>query len=343
MAEIREIKRHLGEIGRRQEATRFYKTLFCGIMDMLKRCLKAGTFEEDEMRNKLLAGILAGAIAMVAFATPAFAAVSAGQKRVTVGADLSAAQKTQVYDYFGITPGDVKELTVTNAEEKQYLKGLVSDEKIGNVALSCISLETLSEGSGLNITTNNINFCTTSMYKNALTTAGITDASVMITAPKQVSGTAALTGIYKAYEDITGKSLNTAAKAAGTEQLVVSGNLTQSIGDENTQKLLTELQGILAQTKNMSDSELRDQILTMAKNLNVTLTDDQVNQLITLCRTLANTDLASVGNTITKMSQTMNGVSGFMGSVQQFFAGVGNWFTNLFGGNKTAASASASK
>ncbi|MEI6101767.1 MAG: DUF1002 domain-containing protein, partial [Eubacteriales bacterium] len=235
------------------------------------------------MKKKLLAGILACAIAMVAFATPAFAAVSAGEKRVTLGADLTAEQKTQVYDYFGITQGSVKEITVTNAEEKSYLKGLVSDEKIGSNALSSIYMETLSEGSGLNITTNNINLCTTSMYKNALTTAGITDASVMVTAPKPVSGTAALTGIFKAYEDITGKSLNMNAKEAGTQQLVVSGNLAQSIGDENTQKLMVELQGILAQTKTMSDSQLRDQILTIAKNLNVQLTDDQIKQLISLC------------------------------------------------------------
>ncbi len=292
------------------------------------------------MIKKYLAGILAGAVAMVAFATPAFAAVTAGEIRVTVGADLTADQKTQIYDYFGIEEGSVKELTVTNAEEKSYLKGLVSDEKIGNVALSSIYLETLSEGSGVNITTNNINFCTENMYKNALKTAGISDASVMITAPKQVSGTAALTGIYKAYEDITGTSLNMAAKEAGTEQLVVSGNLTQSIGDENTQKLLNELQGILAQTKDMSDSELRDQILTIAKNLNVELTDDQISQLISLCRTLSSVDLNQVGTTLTNMSNTMSGVGGFFNSVKDFFAGVGSWFSNLFGGSNASASAS---
>lgn len=292
------------------------------------------------MSKKLLAGILAGAVAMVAFATPAFAAVTAGQIRVTVGADLTADEKTQIYDYFGIEEGSVKELKVTNAEEKQYLKGLVSDEKIGNVALSSIYLETLSEGSGVNITTDNINFCTETMYKNALKTAGITDASVMITAPRPVSGTAALTGIYKAYEDITGQSLNMAAKEAGTEQLVVSGNLAQAIGDENTQKLLGELQGILAQTKTMSDAELRDQILSIAKSLNVELTEDQISQLISLCRTLSAVDLSQVGTTLTNMSNTMNGVGGFFNSVKDFFVNVGGWFAGLFGGSNASASAS---
>lgn len=285
------------------------------------------------MIRKFLAGILAGTAAMFAFATPAFAAVSAGQQRVTLGADLTAEEKADIYDYFGVEQGSIAEITVTNAEEKAYLKGLVSDEKIGNVALSSIFLETLNEGSGLNITANNINFCTTSMYKEALTTAGITDASVMITAPRPVSGTAALTGIYKAYEDITGESLNMAAKEAGTEQLIVSGNLAQTIGDENTQKLMKELQGILAQTKDMSDDELRTEILNIAKNINVTLTDDQVNQLISLCRTLADLDLNQIGSTLSDLSNTMSGVGGFFNGIKDFFANVGDWFSNLFGGN----------
>lgn len=70
----------------------------------------------------------------------------------------------------------------------------------------------LDDGSGLNVSTKNINWCTEQMYKNALTTAGITDADVKVTAPFEVSGTAALTGIYKAYEDITGNSLSSLAK-----------------------------------------------------------------------------------------------------------------------------------
>ena len=299
------------------------------------------------MKRKFLAAMLAGVLAMIAFATPAFAAVASGEKRVTLGADLTAAEKTQIYDYFGIQAGSVKEITVTNAEERQYLSGLVPDEKIGNVALSSIFLTTLGSGQGLNITTNNINFCTDQMYINALKTAGITDASVMITAPHPVSGTAALTGIYKAYEDITGVTLNENAKQAGTQELVISGNIAQSIGDADTQKIIGQLQGILAQTKTMSDAELRTQILDIAKSNNVTLTDDQVNQLISLCRTLSSVDLTKVGGQISQISSAMNtasqigqGFSDFFKGVTGFLGNVGSFFTNLFGGASSSASAS---
>ena len=46
--------------------------------------------------------------------------------RTVIGADLDADEVASVYKEFGISQGDVKELTVTNAEEREYLKGLVA-------------------------------------------------------------------------------------------------------------------------------------------------------------------------------------------------------------------------
>ena len=138
-------------------------------------------------------------------------AYEAGEARAVIGANLDQAQVAGVYADFGIERGSVKEIIVTNADEREYLEGLVDEKKIGSVALSCVYIELLEEGSGLSIEANNINWCTEQMYINALTTAGITDAKVIVSAPFAVSGTAALTGVYKAYEDITGKSLSNLA------------------------------------------------------------------------------------------------------------------------------------
>ena len=121
--------------------------------------------------------------------------------RTVIGADLDADEVASVYKEFGIPQGDVKELTVTNAEEREYLKGLVDESLIGTKSISCVYIEALSEGKGLDVTVKNITWCTPDMYMNAMVTAGITDANVRIVAPFNVSGTAALTGIYKAYEE----------------------------------------------------------------------------------------------------------------------------------------------
>lgn len=271
------------------------------------------------------------------FASTALA-MDAGEERVTIGADLTEDEITQIYKDFGVERGTVTEIKVTNANERAYLEGLVPDEKLGHVALSCVYIKTLDEGSGLDITTKNINWCSSDMYKNALTTAGITDAKVMVSAPHNVSGTAALTGIYKAYEDITGTELNDLAKSVGAEELIVTGELAEYIGSEDATQLINELKKILDQTQNMTDDEVLEQIDILAEQYNVSLTDAQKKQVLSLCRQLEKLDvnelkqkLISITETMQKANEAKKTVSAIGESIKTFFSGIGNFFTNLFG------------
>ena len=274
-------------------------------------------------------------------ASSAAMAIDAGAERVTIGADLDQTQRAVIYKDFGIVPGSVTELTVTNREERAYLEGLVSDQKIGSVALSCVYIKTLAAGSGLQITTNNINWCTREIYVNALTTAGITDAEVRVSAPFPVSGTAALTGIYKAYEDITGESLNDLAKVVAAEEMVITGNLTELLGSVDAATLVNELKLILEQTKNMSDEQVIEEIKAIAAHLNVSLTDGQIQQLLSLCRSMEKLNADELAAKVTSLTQTLETAgkaqqtfSKVVTDVKNFFVSIGTFFTNLFGGKK---------
>ena len=272
---------------------------------------------------------------------PGALADEVGEARVTIGADLTTAQIAAIYEDFGLTQGDVTELTVTNAEERSYLAGLVSEKKIGTVALSCLYIEIMPEGSGLEITLKNINYCTGDMYKNALATAGITDAKVMVTAPYPVSGTGALTGAYKAYEDITGTLLNETAKAVGAEELVVTGELAEFVGSEEAAGIIAELKTMLDQTAGMTDDEVRKEIEYIAEMYNVSLTSGQVTQILNLVRKLEGLDEEALQNRLTSLAKTAetagkaaNTVSRVYESVKNFFGSVGNFFCKLNGGQK---------
>lgn len=262
------------------------------------------------------------------------------EERVTMGADLTETQREAVYADFGIEEGSVTELSVTNAEERVYLEGLVPDGKIGSVALSCIYIKTMPEGSGLTIELHNINYCTESMYKSALTTAGIADAAVIVSAPFPVSGTGALTGAYKAYEDITGTSLSDLAKSVGAEELVVTGELAEYIGSDDATEMINELKGMLDLTVEMTDDEVRTEIQKLADMYNVSLTDSQVEQVLKLVRSLEGLDADELQDKlvgIAKAAQTVNAagetVSAVVDSVKGFFSSVGTFFTNVFGGS----------
>lgn len=290
------------------------------------------------MKTRILPIILA--ICMALCLIPNFAAaMEQGDARVTIGADLDDEERAKVYADFGIEPGHVSEITVTNADERAYLEGIAPERKIGSVALSCTYIIIGEPGSGLNITTKHINWCTAEMYINALTTAGITDATVIITAPFDVSGTAALTGIYKAYEDISGATLNEIAKAVGVEELITTGNLAEYIGSSEAAQLVNGLKEILDQTQTMTDDEVLAEIDKLCAAYNVTLNASQKDQLLSLCRSLEKLDtdalkdkLAGIAKTVDNAGKIGQTVSKIGESVKNFFASVGNFFAHIFGG-----------
>ena len=116
---------------------------------------------------------------------------------VAIGSNLSGDQRKTVYDYFGKEEGDVNEVDITIEDEKKYLEN-VDPSRIGSNSLSSIYILTRDKGEGLDIELHNIDWLTKDIYENALTTVGITDAKIVIASPINVSGTAALTGVYKA-------------------------------------------------------------------------------------------------------------------------------------------------
>lgn len=260
------------------------------------------------------------------------ATIAPGEQRITMGADLSDAQRESIYEFFGVERGTIKELTVTNSEERSYLEGLIPDERLGRVALSCVYITVLDAGSGIKVETNNINWCTEQMYINAMITAGITDASVKVSAPYPLSGTAALTGIYKAYEDITGEKLDENAKAAAAEELITTGELAEFIGSEEATRLINELKKILNNIKSMTDDEVRAEIRRIAAQCNISVTDSQVEQLLTLCRTLQNLDVENLQSRLLGWLDTVDKLSSVSSWFAKIWHSVLEFLTSIFGG-----------
>lgn len=285
--------------------------------------------------KKLISALLA--VCLLAGAVPALA-VDAGEARAVIGANLTDEQIADVYASFGVKRGDVTELRVTNADERKYLEGYVDESVIGTNSISCVYIEVLEEGEGLDVTTSNINWCTSQMYVSALATAGITDAKIIVAAPFEVSGTAALTGVYMAYEDITGEELDETAKLVSTQELTLTAELADQIGSYDSVEIVNELKLLLGETRNMTDEQLRSEIVSIASDFGVTLTDTQIDQLISLCRALEklNPDelkekVESVQNTIAKLGQAKETVSNFFASVKNVWNSIVDFFKGIFG------------
>ena len=283
---------------------------------------------------KKIFSLLLALLLVAGMAVPAYADVN--QSRAVIGADLSDEQVEAVYGMFGIRRGDAIELKMTNAEERTYLEGYVDNSLIGTRSISCVYVELLPAGSGMSVTTSNINWCTGEMYISALATAGITDASIIVAAPFEVSGTAALSGVYKAYEDMTGKKLDDLAKLVSTQELTVTGELAAQIGAMDSTAIVNELKLMLDVTQTMSDDEIRAEIREIASRYNVNLTNTQVEQLLTLCRSLEGLDAESlkarvqdVQNTLQKVSEAKTKVVGFVQGVKKVVESVSGFFDKI--------------
>ncbi len=295
------------------------------------------------MLKKIGFALLAAAIMLMTTMSPVFA--DDDDTRAVIGADLTEEQIEKVYGYFGISRGNVAELQVTNEEEHKYLDWLISKETIGTRSISSAYIKILSEGSGITVATHNIDWVTSDMYHGALITAGIYDAKIIIAAPFDVSGTAGLLGIYKAYEDITGTSLDELAKEAGLQELFVTGNIADFVGSDSATYLINELKLILDETQNMSDEEVKEQIVYIADQQNIDISSIDLDQIVALARTLEGLDvdelqerLTGIARTYDSIKNTTKGVRTFFESLNEFFEPVGNffemfgeWIANLFG------------
>lgn len=287
---------------------------------------------------KTMKRLLCIILAVLMFASLGAAAYADGdaQARAVIGANLDENQIASVYQLFNVKRGDVKEMTVTNAEEREYLEGYVDESLIGTRSISCVYVELLAEGAGMDVTTSNITWCTPEMYISALATAGITDAKIIVAAPFEVSGTAALTGVYKAYEDLTGKKLDDLAKAVSTQELTITGELANEIGEMDSTSIVNDLKMMLDETAQMTDEEIREQIIQIAATYNVNLTENQINQLISLCRSLEGLDadalksrVEEVQNTLKKVSDAKTQVIGFVEQVKKVVTSIKSFFEKI--------------
>lgn len=215
---------------------------------------------------------------------------------LALGADLTADQQHTVLSYMGIEAADFDKydvVYVNNAEEHQYLDSYVPKKQIGTKALSSVLVSLADSGNGLKVSTYNINYCTAGMYKNALATAGVEDANVIVAGPFPLSGTAALVGTFEAYEKLTGKELDESVVDVAMDELVTTGDLEQSIdGDSNdVEAMIADLKGQIASGKIKTPEEMEQAIEKLADKYDLKLSDDDKQKLLGLMKKLQGLDL----------------------------------------------------
>jgi uncharacterized protein YpuA (DUF1002 family) len=250
-------------------------------------------------------------------------AAAATTKVVTLGADLTAAQRQQMFSTFGVKESDVRVLQVTNAQEREYLQGLVPDAQLGTHALSSVFVRPTKTGAGLKVQTKNITYVTAETYANALVTAGVKDADIYAAAPIPVSGTAALTGIFLAFESATGKTVSAEQKQVATEELAATAKTGQEVGNPaKVAELVKRVKVEIAKQGLTDPAAIRALVVSVSAQLGLTLTAAQIDQLTQVLVQVSklNLDLGSIQQQLTNFSDKIGAVSeqahGFFGRIR---------------------------
>lgn len=289
------------------------------------------------MKKQLLK--LMSVLLAVSFLIPsiALADMQRGDMVVTLGENLTQEQKKLLLAEMD-APKDVEIVTVSNAEEHKYLDGKIASRLIGTKAISSSSITIAAKGSGITVKTKNINWVTEDMYKNALATAGIKDAEIYVTAPFEVSGTAALTGLIKAYEVTTDTKISEEQKQAANEEMVETAKLGDQIGTDEATSLVETIKEEIAVNPPQNDTDLRSIIEKAAEQLGITLTEQQIQSLIDLFNKLQDLgiDWNKVGeqlnaakDKVTDYLQSEEGQS-FLDKLKAFFVSLIDAIKSLF-------------
>ncbi len=211
---------------------------------------------------------------------------------ISMANDITDAEKTQVYQYFGLAKGQAQEIVITNADERNALLGMVPEAQIGNKTVSSAYVNPTSSG-GIRVETQNLTWVTNSMLTNTLITLGITNADVKAYAPYAVSGTGALTGIMKAFETGSddGKEITEEQKEVANEELVMTGQLGDSIGKEEASAVVNEVKTQVIKDSPKTDIEIGNIITNITNNYNVELSENDKAKMISVMSKINNLDL----------------------------------------------------
>lgn len=261
---------------------------------------------------------------------------------VSLGADLKTDERATVLKELGITEEDLKNydvVTITNKQEHEYLGDYLPAKTIGSRALSSVMVERQSEGKGIDVTTTNISYCTVGMYTNALVTAGIKDAKVKVVGPFSISGTAGLVGAMKAYETMTGKSIDDSNSDAAVEELVLTSQIGEDIGDKEAAEQVVALAKQKVVEDKLSDpEEIKTAVEEAADKMEVKLSDEDIQKLTSLLEKISKLDIdvdalkEQAKKLYDKIKDLDIDTGGIWEGIKGFFSGLWDSITGFFDG-----------
>ncbi len=283
-----------------------------------------------------------GILTCISIPTTAFADIHGeypSGEILSFGSDLSDSQEAQLRKYFK-APDNIEAIYV---DSKMALKQFGLDEKeLANFTggwYSSAYVKLLQKENGVTVNSSNLTLVTNDMLANALITSGILNAEVTASAPFEVTGESALAGILAGAENIMGGELSTSNKKAAQEEIDVSLDLAEEIGDTEASAIINEVKTAVIKDKPSSEDEIKEIIEKVEKKYDVDISATIQNNMVALMSNINDLDLDysklkdTLDKSASKFKDEMEALgkelkdSGFF---DKLFSWISDFFSSLF-------------
>lgn len=237
-------------------------------------------------KRNMIAALLCSACLVAGSVNPVFADAS---KVVTLGADLTDAQKQTMMKYFNVSSDQVQVMTITNEDEHKHLDNIAPQSQIGSRTLSCAYVKPTQSG-GIKVRTANLNWVTGNMIATTLSTSGVKNCEVVAACPMEVSGTGALTGIQMAYEKASGEKLDETKTKLANQEIVTTGELADKVGKNKATTVVNQSKMDVIQNGVQNADEIQNIVINVAEQNNISVSQDDIDRIVSLLKQISQQD-----------------------------------------------------
>ena len=237
-------------------------------------------------KRNMIAALLCSACLVAGSVNPVFADAS---KVVTLGADLTDAQKQTMMKYFNVSSDQVQVMTITNEDEHKHLDNIAPQSQIGSRTLSCAYVKPTQSG-GIKVRTANLNWVTGNMIATTLSTSGVKNCEVVAACPMEVSGTGALTGIQMAYEKASGEKLDETKTKLANQEIVTTGELADKVGKNEATTVVNQSKMDVIQNGVQNADEIQNIVINVAEQNNISISQDDIDKIVSLLGQISQQD-----------------------------------------------------
>lgn len=278
----------------------------------------------------------------------------------TLGTSLSSTQKSETLSTLqnaaNITDSD--ELTVTGSTLVKYLDQNQQTFNADSNVYSSALIQKNNSNTGINVKivdfngSNNITTITANQYKNAVLTAGVTNATIYVTSAVPIDGSGALAGVYAAFAE-NGETLNQSQVTAAQDEMSTLSDITQAnkgTDGYTDSQLNNAVTGAKKDMANKGDNLTVNQITNIVNNqleqnnLTTIINNNQKTQIINLLVKIQDSGALKSDDFKNQAGKLMDNIQSNAKNVfdklntesnrnfiQKLFDSIGNFFKNLFG------------